>query len=127
MMKHPEYDLQVAVCEYLNLQYPKLMYTSDTIASIKLTPQQASRNKKIQKDGFKMPDVLIFEPRSKFHGLFIELKVDSPWKKDGTLKKNEHLEGQWKTILDLVSKGYYADFATGFDEAKEKIDWYMNL
>ena len=98
---------------------------SDTVASLKLTKAQASRNKKIQKNGFKTPDLIIFEPRGKYHGLFIELKVKSPFKQNGELLKNDHLEGQQKTINDLIERGYYATFATGFDEAIEIIKKYM--
>ena len=47
-MKHPEYDLQKTVCQYLEMQYPKVLFLSDTIASVKLTKQQAVRNKAIQ-------------------------------------------------------------------------------
>jgi hypothetical protein len=125
-MKHPEYQLQVQVCNYLNLQYPIVQYMSDTVANVKLTMPQAVRNKKIQKEGFKCPDLIIFQPKGKHHGLFIELKVTSPFKKDGQLKKNDHIEGQAKTIQGLREQGYYATFATGFDEAKNVIDAYMN-
>jgi len=125
-MKHPEFELQKQVCRYLDLAYPKSLYMSDTIANVKLNMTQAVRNKSIQKQGFKCPDLIIFEPRGGYNGLFIELKVVSPFKKDGTLKKSEHLEGQQKTIIDLLDRGYYADFATGFDEAKKIIDMYLN-
>jgi hypothetical protein len=125
-MKHPEYYLQVAVCDWLNLKYPTLLFMSDTVASLKLTMGQATRNKKIQKDGFKTPDVIIFEPRGKYHGLFVELKVKSPFKKNGELLKSDHLEGQQKTINDLNERGYYATLATGFDETVGIINNYMN-
>lgn len=124
-MKHSEFELQKRVVEYLNLQYPELLFMSDTVASLKLTMGQAMRNKKIQKNGFKTPDLIIFEPRGKYHGLFIELKVKSPFKMNGELLKSEHLEGQQKTISDLINLGYYATFATGFDETIEIIKSYM--
>jgi hypothetical protein len=126
-MKHPEYHLQKQVCAYLNLQYPKVMFLSDSVAFVKLSMPQAVRNKQIQKSGFKCPDLIILEPKGKYHGLFIELKVKSPFKKDGSILKNEHLEGQQKTISDLQEKGYFAVFCTGFNEAKETIDFYMGL
>ena len=125
MKNQPEYNLQVAVCQWLDLQFPSVFYMSDTVASLKLTMGQAMRNKKIQKDGFKTPDLIIFEPRGGYFGLFIELKVKSPFKKNGELLKSDHLEGQQKTINDLIERGYYATFATGFDEAIEIIKKYM--
>jgi hypothetical protein len=70
--------------------------------------------------------LIILEPKGKFHGLCIELKIKSPFKKNGELLKNEHLEGQQKSIFDLQQKGYFAKFSVGFDETKELIDWYMS-
>lgn len=127
-MKHLEYDLQVAVCEYLNYQYSEINYISDTIANLKLTATQAGRNKKIQKNGFKTPDLLIFEPKNNFCGLFIELKLKTPFKKNGIIKAstNNHLEFQLKTIENLNKKGYSAHFSWGFDMTKEIIDNYLN-
>ena len=127
-MKHHEYDLQVAVCRYLSYQYPDVEYMSDTIANLKLTQSQASRNKKIQKNGFKCPDILILEPKNNFFVLFIELKLETPFKKDGTIKAsaNDHLKGQLETIEKLNAKGYKACFSWGFDMTKGIIDNYLN-
>ena len=125
--QQPEYHLQVQVCEYLRWQYPHLLFDSDTIAAAKLTMPQAARNKKIQKEGFKRPDIAIYEPKRDYHGLFIELKVECPFKKDGTLKSNEHLEAQQKTINDLNAKGYLAMFSWSFEQTKSIIDNYFKL
>ena len=126
-MKHPEYQLQKAVCQYLELNHPKVLFMSDTIASVKLTKPQAGRNKAIQKNGFKCPDLLILEPIGRCHGLFIELKIVSPFKKNGDLKKSEHLEGQQKTITNLNDRGYFACFATGLNETIGIIESYLKL
>ena len=127
-MKHLEYDLQVAVCRYLSYQYADILFTSDTIANLKLTQAQASRNKKIQKTGFSTPDLLILEPRNGFSGLFIELKLETPFKKDGQIKAsaNDHLKGQLETIEKLNAKGYFCCFSWSFDMTKEIIDNYLN-
>ena len=126
-MKHHEYDLQVAVCRYLSYQYPDILFTSDTIANLKLTQAQASRNKKIQKTGFSTPDLLILEPRKGFSGLFIELKIDTPFKKDGQIKasKDNRLENQLKAINSLNQKGYFCCFSWSFDMTKKIIDDYL--
>lgn len=59
-------------------------------------------------------------------GLFIELK------KEGTrlLKKNgnyasEHIQEQAELLKKLRERGYVAEFACGFDEAKTIIDRYL--
>lgn len=121
----PEFELQKSICRWLSVQYPKAMYLSDTIASIKLTIPQQNRNKLIQKNGFKTPDLLIFEPNNGYNGLFIELKVKSPFKKNGDLLKCVHLEAQLKTINELKSKGYFACFSWGFEMTAGIINSYM--
>ena len=123
--KQPEFELQKMICRWISMQYPKVLYLSDTIASVKLTIPQQNRNKLIQKNGFKTPDLLIFEPNEKYKGLFIELKVKSPFKKNGELLKDEHLEAQQKTISELNEKGYVACFSWGFEMTAEIINKYM--
>lgn len=125
-MKHPEFILQKSVCRFLNKNYPEVLFLSDTIGNIKLTQFQASRNKEIQDEDFKCPDLLILEPNKFYKGLFIELKIKTPFKKNGELLKNDHLETQQKSINKLISKGYCAFFKWEFDDIKELIRWYMS-
>lgn len=125
MKNQPEYNLQVAISQYLSFQYPNVLFMSDTVASIKLTFPQQNRNKKIQCNNFKCPDLMIFKPNGKYHGLFIELKVESPFKKNGDLKKSGHLKAQRNTIEQLNKIGYYACFSWGFEMTKELIDNYL--
>ena len=124
-MKHQEYDLQKQVCQYLRMQYPKVLFMSDTVASLKLTMGQAVRNKAIQKEGFKTPDLIIFHPNRDFKGLFIELKTESPFNKKGKCK-SPHIQGQHDTIEELSRLGYCANFAWSFDMAKTMIDEYFS-
>jgi hypothetical protein len=125
-MKHPEYHLQKQICQWLSLQHPDVLFMSDTVASVRLTMPQATRNKAIQKEGFKCPDLLIFEPAGIHRGLFIELKVDSPFKKNGELYAGEHLRGQQATIDALNERGYCAMFSWGFDRTKALIEDYLS-
>lgn len=129
MKRQPEYELQVALCRYISYQYPEILFMSDTIASLKLTPAQANRNKKIQKFGFSCPDLLILEPRNGYSGLFIELKVETPFKKNGEIKasKDDHLKNQLEAIEKLNKKGYMALFSWGFDKTKDMIDNYLKV
>ena len=129
MKKQPEFELQSAICRYLSYQYGEVLFLSDTIASLKLTPAQANRNKKIQKFGFSCPDLLILEPRNGYNGLFIELKVETPFKKNGEIKasKDDHLKNQLEAIEKLNQKGYKALFSWGFDMTKEIIDNYLKV
>jgi len=125
-MVHPEHLLQKQVCTYLRYKYSKTFFMSDTIANMKLTIPQKVRNKAIQKEGFHCPDLLIFECKHGYGGLFFELKSKSPYKKDGTLYADEHLENQCKTIIELQRLGYYASFEWDIDTIIKKIDWYLN-
>ena len=70
--------------------------------------------------------MFIAEPKNKFYGLFIELK------KEGTrLKKkngewaSDHIAEQNEMLERLVFRGYAADFAVGFEEARQIIDNYL--
>ena len=126
MKNQPEYHLQKQVCQWLDQQYPDALYLSDTVASVKLTFPQQTRNKAIQKGGFKCPDLLILEPRGVYCGLFIEFKTETPFKKNGDLKKSDHLEGQMKTITDLQRKGYFACFAWTFEMTQDIVNCYFS-
>ena len=126
-MKHEEFELQKSVARYLSYQYPEVNFLSDTIASVKLTDRQAGRNKLVQKNGFKCPDLLVLEPRNGYCGLFIELKIETPFKKDGTIKasQKDHLKLQHECLLKLTSKCYKAEFSWSFDMTKKIIDEYL--
>jgi flagellar biosynthesis/type III secretory pathway protein FliH len=119
------------IARYLQLQYPEVIYRFDLAADLKLTAGQAAKHKRLHPHrGY--PDLFIAEPKTttytmEYTGLYLELKAEgnSPFKKDGTLKKNEHLEEQNEMLENLRDKGYKAEFAVGFEEAKEIIDDYL--
>ena len=119
-----EENLQIAVCNYLRAQYPKVLFNSD-LSGIKLTMGQAVKAKKLRSSkGF--PDLVIYEPRGNYHALFLELKREGEkiLNKKGDLK-TDHLKEQEEVIQKLCVKGYLACFAVGFDEAKKIIDLYL--
>lgn len=144
-----EADLQVQVADYLRLQYPSVMFHSDYGSGIKLTMGQAIKQKRQNGGRRAWPDMLIAEPRGvkasckviqpedsvineaqfieQKHGLFIELKKAGTriFKKDGTLVADEHIREQFDVLEQLRRKGYVAEFACGFDEAKKIIDGYL--
>lgn len=69
--------------------------------------------------------MLILEPTNRFNGLFIELKIKSPYKKNGEMFKDEHLLAQKHYIDKLNQKGYFCCFAWEFEEIKKLIDDYI--
>ena len=127
-----ELELQAQVADYIRLQYPSVIFHSDFGSGIKLTMGQAIKQKRLNGGRRAWPDMVIAEPKVKsfpnvYHGLFIELKREGTriFKKDGTLVSDEHIREQFDMLADLRHKGYAAEFAVGFDEAKKLIDDYM--
>ena len=133
-----EHDIYTMIADYLRYQYPEVIYRFDLAADLKLTMGQASKHKRLQRyRGY--PDLFIAEPdigktdgskrafKKIWFGLFIELKREGTriFKKDGTLVSDAHIREQYDMLHDLRRRGYAAEFACGFDEAKKLIDDYM--
>ena len=119
-----EENLHLAVCNYIRMQYPNVLFNSD-MSGVKLTMGQAIKAKRLRScKGF--PDLVIYEPRGNYHALFLELKREGEkiLNKKGDLK-TDHLKEQDEVISKLCVKGYLACFAIGFDEAKRIIDMYL--
>ena len=119
-----EYDLQKSLCLYIRLNYPQAIFTSD-LSGIRLPMGLAVKTAKLRSSR-AIPDLLIFEPRKGYHGLFIELKRPGVrfFKKNGE-PATEHFAEQWEMIQRLLQKGYLACTANSFDSAKAIIDSYF--
>jgi hypothetical protein len=126
MKAQPEFQLQKDVCTFLDEKYPNVLYLSSVGSAFRLTMPQQQRLKSISKRGFRQPDVFIVQANKTYHGFFIELKADSPFKKDGKLKAGEHLEDQQVSINDLRARGYRADFAWDIENIKQTLKEYLN-
>ena len=134
-----ELELQAQVADYIRLRYPSVIFHSDFGSGIKLTMGQAIRQKRLNGGRRAWPDMFIAEqswrvlsvadPFATRHygGLFIELKREGTriFKKDGTLVSDAHIREQFDMLAELRNRGYAAEFACGFDEAKKLIDDYM--
>lgn len=145
MRRIPKYDsehnLYEQIARYLQLQYPDVIYRFDLAADIKLTPGQAAKHHRLHPErGY--PDLLIAESSENinskdwngivrewgfYFGLYLEIKTESnsPYKKDGTLKKDKHLEEQAEMLEKLRARGYRAEFGVGFEGCKKIIDEYL--
>lgn len=123
--KIKESTIHNQVCKYLRLL--KVMFMSDFAAGMQLSSFKAIQQS-LQKSEHSYPDIIIFEPRGLFHGLFIELKRDRDalYNKNGSRKKSVHLDSQDECHKLLRAKGYKVEFCCGFDEAKKLIDDYLN-
>lgn len=118
-----EESLQISVSNYLKHQYPKVIFTSDS-SGLRLPMGLAIKAKKMRSCS-GIPDMIILKPSNGYNGLCLELKAESPYKKNGELFKNDHLKEQNEVLRQLRKEGYYADFVTGIDEAKRVIDIYF--
>jgi hypothetical protein len=127
-MNNSEDIAQLAVVNYLRLKYPKIRFIANYLSGARLPIYLAKKAKKLGQASQGTPDLLIFHNNSKYHLLAIELKAEgsSPYKLNGMLKSNEHLEKQSLYLSYLNSQGYYATFATGSQEAIDIIEKYVN-
>ena len=121
-----ESHLQVEVAQYLKLQYPNVIFHSDYGSGGRLRPHQAVRQKQQNAGQRGWPDIFIAEPRGGYAGLFIELKREGVklFKRNGDYITT-HIAEQAEIIKQLLKRGYYANFAVGFEEAQNLIDSYL--
>ena len=121
-----EHNLYEQIARYLQQQYPDVIYRFDLASDLKLTTGQAAKHKRLHPErGY--PDLFIAESSRKFHGLYLEIKTESnsPYKKDGILKKDKHIEEQAEMLEKLRARGYRAEFGVGLEECKKIIDEYL--
>lgn len=143
-----ELEVQIQVADYLRLRYPDVLFHSDYGSGLRLTPGQAIKQKRLQGGRRSWPDMFIAEPKNvkaeckvitdggvikeahfldQKYGLFIELKKAGTriYRKDGRLVSDAHIREQFDMLEQLRQRGYMAEFACGFDEAKKIIDEYL--
>ncbi len=125
-MAKPEQELQLKVCEYIRTEYPEVIFLSEA-SGLRVTMGQAVLLKKMRAE-FKLPDMFIAYPCEKFHGLFIELKIEGTtiYKKDKELVADKHIRAQHSTLAELYRLGYAATFGVGYEQTIKKIDGYLS-
>tara|TARA_Y100000389_G_scaffold65107_1_gene61145 strand:+ start:2800 stop:3174 length:375 start_codon:yes stop_codon:yes gene_type:complete len=121
-----EEQTHIAICKYIKLQYPNIIFSSES-SGLRVTISQAKRLKAMRSCS-GLPDIMIFEPRRSYYGLFLEVKKEGSvvFKKDGDIRSDKHLKEQEEILFQLQQKGYFAQFVIGFDEAKSIIDYYLS-
>ena len=109
-----EHNLYEQIARYLQQQYPNVIYRFDVGADLKLTPGQAAKHKRLHPErGY--PDLFIAESSMNIwhspvrewglhFGLYLEIKTESnsPYKKDGTLKKINTSKNRLKCLKNCV-------------------------
>jgi hypothetical protein len=109
-----EYQLQKAVCKYLDLN--NILYCGSMGGQYQ---QHFSQRIKSRNSGYKrgFPDLFLYEPRGAYHGLAIELKVGY----------NKPTVEQLTWLNKLTERGYLAVTSNGLDQTIEIIDKYLKL
>tara|TARA_R110001592_G_scaffold90231_7_gene265438 strand:+ start:826 stop:1200 length:375 start_codon:yes stop_codon:yes gene_type:complete len=122
-----EKEEHIKICEYIKGNYPNVIFTSES-SGIRLSISQAKTLKKMRSNA-GLPDLMIFEARKGYNGLFLEIKKIGTiiYKKDGDLRSDEHLIKQKQVLINLRNRGYLAEFVIGFENAKPIIDFYFSI
>lgn len=110
-----EEKIQIAIVNYLKMQYPDSLFTATMGGQFQ---RHHSQRLKAKLTGYLkgVSDLLIFEPKGGYCGLFIELKRD---------KKCYPSAEQKLFLSNATERGYYAVCAKGFEQCKEVIDNYF--
>jgi hypothetical protein len=118
--------VQNQLCKYLDIRYPDVPYRTDKDGQFAKGGALWDKARQKGKKGF--PDLIIPHRVGQYPGLVIELKRDgeSVFKKNGDLRKDDHLADQAWWLEWFKGMGCYSSFAIGFDEGKEIIDKYLS-
>ena len=117
MTEHTE---QAAFCQWMDIQYPDVLYFSIPNGGWLAgnAGQRAGQMNKLKAEGL-LPgtsDLLIAEPRGKWHGMFLEMK-----QRGGKLSENQ----EW-FLAEAEKRGYFTAVAfNGFDDAQALVDDYL--
>jgi hypothetical protein len=114
-----EHDEQAALCQWLDLTYPDVLYwaTPNGAHLAGNARQRAAKMNKLKAEGFLpgVADIFIAEPRGKWHGLFVEMKA-----RGGTLTENQ----KW-FLSEVARRGYMDAVCYGFDDARGIVEDYL--
>ena len=115
-MRYEEEQNQIVVVNYLRRFKPNVLFTTAGAAGERLSMLKAIRVKRM---GYTAgtPDLMIFEARKKYHGLFIEMKKT----KGGIVSENQKM-----FLNKLNQNGYKAVVCRGAQEAISEIEKYFS-
>ena len=124
-VKKKEAYVHRQVTKFLDTYYPNVRYLSN-LAGEKFHEGQKYKVQAIQHSP-GAPDLMIFHRTALYTGLAIELKGEGVrvFKKDGSLRKSEHLSRQMAWLKYLRRQGWKAEFGLGYDQSVDLINEYM--
>lgn len=120
--RHFENIEQSNVVKYLKIRYPNALFTSS------IAGKTANKYTRIalHHAGYRAgtPDLMIFEPRGRYHSLFIEMKaIRNIYGSRKGVVTSEQLEWQ----RELSERDFSAHVCYGCDEAMNVIDAYFAI
>lgn len=122
-----EASLHKAVCHWLKLRFPMIIFNSD-LSGFRLTMGQSIQAKALRSSR-AFPDLVIYHRSAdgNYSALFLELKQAGTklLKKDGMTYSTPHIAEQADMLERLEEQGYCAMFAIGIDEAMDIINGYL--
>lgn len=125
----PELKLQKKIADYLKTNYPGVYFISDALG---LNTSWGIKQILLQTNSeHKHLDIFIAKKSvyGNFSGLFMEIKSESPFNKDGSIRasKDDHLLKQHEVIKMLRMEGYKAEFEWRLEIAVEVIHAYLGM
>ena len=120
-----EEHMHRAVCGWLAMQYPKVIFNSD-MSGVRLHQGLRKKTAKLRSHR-AFPDLFLYHGTAHHCGLALELKTAGTRLelKRGGFTKDKHIREQAAVLAKLRGQGYYAEFAAGLDEALAIIRWYI--
>ena len=117
-----EHAEQVAVCDWLSLQYPQVLYWANPNGAhlSGSIGQRSAQINKLKAEGFLpgVADLTIFEPRGGYSCLFVEMK-----RADGGSGASEN---QSEFLREIEKRGACGAVCNGADEAITVIGDYLD-
>lgn len=122
-----EEQIQIMCNNWINARYPEFskLYFFNSFQGMRLNFGQIKKAKKTGGLKTGLPDFIFLKNNGVYSGLFIELKKESPYLKNGELRTDEHLELQRDVLEQLKLEGHYACFVWSLDQFKKIVTDYM--
>ena len=130
-----EEELQIMCYNWLESSKYRVLtklYFFNSFQGMYLTGRQRAQAKRTGGFNSGMPDFMFLKNNGSYSGLFIELKKDCPYNKDGTLQKHfdkktgkDHYAEQNDVLELLKIEGHYACFVWSLEQFKTLVTKYM--
>jgi hypothetical protein len=115
--EQPELELQKMCVAWFRTHFPDAVMDAGYYSGVKMDAKRGSIAKAAGHVA-GMPDIRIYEPRNKYHGLFVELKAPG-------VAPKARAGAQERVCTKLANSGYCVLFINDFDTFKSEVKNYM--